>query len=360
MKTLKKQHLAALVAMALGVGAVSEASAFSLVVGNQKWFLEGFSSFEDSSFTKIGIADGTSGNLWGVANVTSIAVDTDNNGTYETASWSSGDGGEYRNIRFGNIDLRFVADPAPGATDVFGQPLSGYAITGFAGLPMSPIVTPHNAYFGHDDGADNAIAGNLDGTTNGLAFAQVWATSGVNMYSADVLAGIGASNGDLGSFANGMATHATSELLLDLVFGAGGIYIDEALAGSTATGVSTTDIFRSVAGSTTQNSTLGYLDVVGGSQASAYDTDGYLGANAGLLAAVGRTTGFDIRIEASNSANPLTTPGLTPAVLAAGWDSAIESSSVTGKSVSVPEPGVLGLLGIGLLGLGVVYRKRKA
>lgn len=334
------------IALASGTVLISTnaiAGPFSLIFGEQKWVLDGVSVFQDPTNG----SGNTSGNLWGIASVKDISLDPSGLGLYDDTVWSRGlTNNEYRTILFGNIDLRYVGAPSS----------TGYAITdgdatGFTYVGITEFS--RNLYFTSDDGVDNVV-GNVDTTANGQAYAQVWGTQSFNPYGTTVNAGIGLGSGALGTFGTAATTHATSTLLLDLEFSAGGIYTDEirsspffASAGSTVD-----DVFRAVVGSTTRNETLGYLDVVGGSQAAIYDNNGYYNNNA--IRPDGSTTGFDVRFEASNSSN---SPNPLNATLAGlGWTAVIESSSVT--TSTVPEPSIIALLGMGIFGFGALSRRR--
>ena len=132
--------------------------------------------------------------------------------------------------------------------------------------------------------------------------------------------------------ATNSATAIDGSLFLSLVG------VDVNADGFTLTGTTTS---ASTLGTQVAGQGSGFLNVTGGSAAAYFDTNGQVG-------------GADILY--SSSFQPLANPIISNGVTYTTGGTA----EITGATTAVPEPGVLALLGMGLVGFGAVRRMKKA
>ncbi len=250
------------------------ASAITFEPGGNKFIIDGF-SYQFATESK----------LWGIFDVTAVRTWDGETNAPGSVYWQKGDESEFLTIRFGGLD-NVVATTAVGT--------AGYFDNGWAEL----------------------YSNNFD------------------PFDTDFLSGPGLDY-NKGDFANAMAV---GNLLLDLEFAEGGILAREVLENALFGDPILADAentFKVTKSSTSLNFTFGYLNVIGGSLSTIFESDYFLDE-------------FDLFIEGSNQLAP-TTPG---------WNFA--ASSYSAYANVVPEPGTALLLGIGLLGLAAISRKRNA
>ncbi|HET6724969.1 MAG TPA: PEP-CTERM sorting domain-containing protein [Gammaproteobacteria bacterium] len=165
---------------------------------------------------------------------------------------------------------------------------------------------------------------------------EVTFTGGMVQFYADTSPNFDPSNG---------ATATDGQLFLDTVghtFQGSNGNVGTLLA-SAETGDFTTDQF--------QGHGAGMLDVTGGDAMAFFDSNQFNDHIAG-------GPGADLQFISDFSPNSCTNSGTSQPICGSGTIKGLVKSGTTPPPVSVPEPGALGLMGLGLLGIGFATRRR--
>lgn len=290
--------------------------AYEIAMGEYKLTFEGFSYFDSDN-----AALGNPEEIWAIATVTSMTVDTDANGSYDH-DFLEGETNELFLV-FEGIEYD-VDQSSPGQL----------------------------AYFTDIDSD---------------SFVKIYESPNFDDYDAAVVAGPGTTGNagsDPGDYATDLVTNGN--LMLEFVFAQGGVWIDEQddTDPGNINNAEKDDVYRTIVTGQSTNSTLGYLDVVDNDDAEW--TDLFLLGNSwfndsDLLDDVGRTYGYDANLLGSNlditDSNP-SGENAWPVASDAGWTTYVDSATTHMRSV-VPEPNTMLLFGFGLLGLARISRRKK-
>jgi hypothetical protein len=229
---------------------------------------------------------------------------------------------------YGIVKLTSISDPTTG-TDIWQSGDNGAEITGvFNGITVKTI-TP-------------TLGGDVVDSTGGT----------LNLYINPN--GTFATAGGFGQGAGGYGITGCSvaSLCYDGISNAaaGGMFLtlDWAAVGVVADGTITVDGTLSALTTPLTGTAQGYANVTGGDYASHFDTNGQLGGSDVFLQ-------DDVCTPGDTGCVSLTAAGGSPAD--GGW---MLRSNDPVRGAYIPEPATLGLLGIGLLGIGIASRRRKA